>query len=360
MKIKLIMKSWIQGLLLLLSVIIISCDKDNKGEPPPSTNYSDGVFIINEGLFNTGTGTISFMKRDGSAVQHKIYQQANNSIPLGNIVQSMNKIDDKAFIVVNNADKVEIVNIENFKRIKTLNNIIYPAYIIQADSNKAYISCWDKKLVIISLHSLEVVGSVITGTGPTKMLKTDNHVWVLNQGGLGLDSTITIVDISTDEVAQTIQVYPRPTGIQEDKNGNIWIMCSGRGSWHGEASEGHLVCIDPIDHSIIYDFEFPGSAQQPEKLIINSEGDILYYNYPGGVYQFDINTSSLETSPLIARSGMFYSLGFDPKESIIYVSDPVDYVQRGWVFRYDALTGITIDSLKAGIVPTEYLLTKKI
>ena len=358
MQTKLKMKSCIQGFLLLLSVIIVSCEKENKEEPPPSTNYSDGVFIINEGLFNTGTGTISFMKRDGSAVQHKIYQQANNSIPLGNIVQSMNKIDDKAFIVVNNADKVEIVNIENFQRIKTLTNITYPAYIIQAESNKAYISCWDKKLVIVSLHSLEVVGSVNTGTGPTKMLKHENEVWVLNQGGLGLDSTITIVDVSNDEVVQTIQVYPRPTGIQKDKNGNIWIICSGRGYWHGEASEGHLVCIDPDNYLIIHDFEFPGTSQQPEKLIINSEGNILYYNYPGGIYKFEISSSELESLAFIPYSGMFYSLAYDDVENTIYTSDAIDYVQNGIVFKYNAATGELLNTFNAGIVPGEFLFTE--
>jgi len=354
MKTKLIMKSWIQGLFILLSVIIVSCDKDNKEEPPPSTNYSDGVFIINEGLFNTGTGTISFMKSDGSGLLNKIYQQANNSIPLGNIVQSMNKIDDKVFVLVNNDDKVEIVNSANFRRIKTLNNITYPAYIIQADSNKAYISCWDKKLVIVSLHSLEVVGSVNTGTGPTKMLKTNDHVWALNQGGLGLDSTISVVDVSTDEVAQTIQVYPRPTGIQKDKNGNIWIMCSGRGTWHGEASEGHLLCVNPQDYSIIQDFEFPGSAQQPEKLIINSDGDILYYNYPGGIYKFEISSLELETQAFIPYNGTFYGLGFDIVDNVIYSSDAIDYVQNGLVFKFNATSGEMIDSFNTGIVPSEF------
>ena len=146
-------------------------------------------------------------------------------------------------------------------------------------------------------------------------------------------------------------------GIQKDKNGNIWIICSGRGAWHGEASEGHLVCIDPVDYSIIYDFEFPGSAQQPEKLTINNDGDILFYNYPGGIYKFEISSSELESSAFIPYSGMFYSLAYDDVENIIYSSDALDYVQNGLVFRFNANTGEMIDSFNAGIIPGEFFFT---
>ncbi|NOX48085.1 MAG: DUF5074 domain-containing protein [Chlorobi bacterium] len=335
--------------------MFVSCNKDDKKEdPPPSGNFDNGVFIINEGLFNTGTGTISFVKRGSTDVQQKVYQKANNEIPIGNIVQSMNIINGKAFIMVNNADKVEVANWNDFKKIKTLENIPYPAYIIQVDNNKAYISCWDNKLLIVSLENLEITGEIITGTGPTKMLKTGESIWVLNQGGLGLDSTISIIDNSTDQLVHTIPVFPRPTGIQKDKNGNIWVMCSGRGSWQGGDSKGHLLCIDPEDYSIIKDLKFPVSTKHPEKLIINSEGDILFYNYPDGIYKFDVSSGNLETEAFIAHTGFFYGLAYDETDNVIYSSDPLDYVQNGLVYRFDAISGELINSFNAGVIPREF------
>ena len=352
-------KYWIAGLLLIIPFLFLSCEKEEeKKDDSPSNNFSNGVFIVNEGLFNTGTGTISFLEREGSAVQDKIYQQANNSIPIGNIVQSMNIINEQAFILVNNSDKVEIVNSTDFKRLKTIENIPYPAYIIQVDSNKAYISSWDSKLVVISLDDFEIVDEISTGTGPTKMLKVENNVWVLNQGGFGIDSTISVIDASNDQLIQTLQVYPRPTGIQRDKNGNIWIMCSGRGFWQGGDSEGHLVCVDPDNFSIIKNLEFPVKTQHPEKLVINTTSDILYYIYPNGIYKFEISSTELETEAFIPFAGTFYGLAYDMIDDVIYSSDPLDYVQNGLVYRFNANSGEMINSFNAGVIPGEFYVTE--
>ena len=357
MKIKILLHTFLLSALL----IIISCKEDPPvivEDLPVVSDYGEGVYIVNEGLFNTGTGAITFMNRDGSDLQHNIYQQANNSLPLGNVAQSMNRFDNKAFIMINNADKVEVVDIFTFQRIKTLLNITYPAYAIKADDNKVYISSWGNKLFVVYLDILKAVGIINTGTGPTKMLRTGDEVWVLNQGGLGVDSTISVVNVSTDEVAQTIQVYSRPTGIQKDKNGNIWVMCSGKGYWQGNQTKGHLVCIDPLDYSFINDIEFPDTTNHPEKLVINSGGDVLYYNYPGGIYKFEISSSGLDTEAFISHSSMFYGLGLDTVDNVIYASDALDYAQDGLVFRYNAATGIIIDSLYAGIIPGEFYFTE--
>ncbi len=353
-------KPCILGIVLIIPILFFSCEKDDKKEGPPSTEgYSNGVFIVNEGLFNSGTGTVSFVKRGSTDVQQKIYQKANNEIPIGNIVQSMNIIDEKAFILVNNSDKVEIVDRADFIKVKTLENIPYPAYIVQADGNKAYISSWDNKLLILSLDNLEIAGEINTGKGPTKMLKVNNKIWVLNQGGFGVDSTISVIDISADQLAHTIPVYPRPTGIQEDKNGNIWVMCSGRGVWQGGDSEGHLICIDPNDYAILKDFGFPVSTKHPEKLITNSEGDILYYNYPDGIYKFEVSSGNLETEAFIPHTGIFYGLACDKSENVIYSSDPLDYVQNGLVFRFNANSGEIINSFNAGVIPGEFCFAPK-
>ncbi|MCD4681660.1 MAG: hypothetical protein K8R86_00140, partial [Bacteroidales bacterium] len=120
----------ILGLLLLGSWVIISCDKEEDEPPPPdSSGYSEGVFIVNEGPFQTGTGTVTYLSRDGSGIEDHIFQKANNLIPLGNIVQSMTLIEDKVYIAVNNANKIEIVSLKTFQSVQTLENITSPRYI---------------------------------------------------------------------------------------------------------------------------------------------------------------------------------------------------------------------------------------
>lgn len=186
------------------------------------------------------------------------------------------------------------------------------------------------------------------------MAAIEQTIWVLNQGGLSIDSTISVIDYQMDKVISTIPVYPRPTGIQQDKNGLVWVLCSGKAYWHNGASKGHLVAIDPINYSLQKDIVFPDTINHPEKLVINNTGDVLFYNYSDGVYKIGIESNSLETSPFIEYPGTLYSLGYDPVDNYIYISDPVDYIQKGWVFRFNEKTGLVVDSVPAGIVPREY------
>lgn len=341
--------------LILVIAVFSACKKDPVAPHDLPSNFTNGVFIINEGPYNNGTGTISFLKRDGSSVYHNIYQQANSFIPLGNIVQSMTIIDNVAYIAVNNANKIEIASAKNMVSIGKIDNINYPAYIVQSGTGKAYVSSWDNVVYVISTEGKEIIGQIPVGTGPTRMLTVNDKVWVLNQGGLGVDSTVTVIDPSTDQVIETIDLYPRPSGICQDNNGSVWIICSGKGYWQNGATQGHLVSIDPDNFVLQSDFIFPDTINHPESLVIDNQLQTLYYNYPNGIYKFDINNSSLNLSPFIHRQGMFYSLGYDVQDDVLYASDPVDYSQKGWVFRYRASTGEAIDSLKSGVVPVNYV-----
>ena len=179
-------------------------------------------------------------------------------------------------------------------------------------------------------------------------------IWVLNQGGFGVDSTISVIDPSTDQVIQTIDLYPRPTGICQDKNGLVWVMCSGKGYWQNGVTKGHLVSVDPDIFEVQNDFIFPDTINHPESLVIDNQLQTLFYNYANGICNFDINASTLNESAFIHRQGKFYSLGYDEIDDVLYASDPVDFNQNGWVFRYSAESGETIDSIKAGIAPVNY------
>lgn len=348
-------------LMALFIAGIYSCTKETTDQPPVEpAGYSQGVFILNEGPFQTGTGTITYLNRDGSGLVQKIYQEANEGLPLGNIVQSMNlepvaKLH--AYVAVNNANRIEVVDIKTFKRIQTIENITSPRHIYFGSNDKAYISAWDNTVKVISTVGYEFFGQITVGTGPEKMQGVGTSLWVLNQGGFSVDSTISIIDTGTDELIHTLAVYPKPTGIQVDADGFVWVLCSGKG-WNGfpapDDSKAHLLCIHPVNYAIIKDIPFPNNIEHPEKLVINREGDMLYYNQVDGIYRFDIHGNELETAPFVPHAGMYYGLGLDSQTNTLYASDPLDYVQNGRVYRYDAYSGTLLDSLSAGIIPTDF------
>src|SRR5271157_6154691 len=112
----------------IVSVVIIcstllctSCKKDTNNTTV--LNYqNEGVFIINQGIFQTGTGTLSFYDTVTHVVYNDIFQTANGR-PLGNVAQSMQVYNGKGYIVINNANRVEVVNAINILSTGVINGL---------------------------------------------------------------------------------------------------------------------------------------------------------------------------------------------------------------------------------------------
>ena len=94
---------------------------------------------------------------------------------------------------------------------------------------------------------------------------------------------------------------------------------------------------------------FSDISNSPNNLKISSNGETMYY-LNNGVNQLSIYASSLPSSSIINQNGsLFYGLGISPTNDI-YVSDAVDYVQSGIVYRYDS-TASLIHQFSVGIIP---------
>ncbi|MCD4773182.1 MAG: hypothetical protein K8R41_07370, partial [Bacteroidales bacterium] len=317
-----------------IALLAFSCEK-NPDEPVELLD--NRVFVINEGPFQVGTGTLSIIYRDSLTVENNVFEKVNDR-PIGNIVQSMEVFEEKAYIVVNNANKVEIADAENLLSLGVIEDLILPRYFLGVTSEKAYVSCMDNTVAVVNLNNNTITKNIATGTGPERMLLVDYKAFVLNLGGYSVDSTISVINTDVDTVSETILLAPKPNGICEDKNGNLWVICSGNG-WNGWPqagdTEGHLFCIDPENYSILKDISFPSNTEHPEKLVINKSKDKLYYAMPNGIFEFEITATDLNLTPKVAINTMFYGLGFDEKTNYIYASDAKDFVQNGWVYRYN-------------------------
>jgi len=345
------------SLLLLVNLSLIltfsACHKDdpekNGGE------FSDGIFIVNEGIFQTGVGTISFINRTNDSISYDIFEAVNGR-PLGNVAQSMTIFGGKAYIVVNNASKVEVVDAATFESEATITGLTSPRYFLGISKSKGYVTDWAGNVAVVDLDANTVSKKINVKSGPEQMLLSGTQVYILNSGGWSTDSTVSVINTETDEVTNTIQVNHRPTGIAADKNGKIWIMCSGRGysGWpQSTDSEGHLLRINPADNQVEFDYSFISTTLHPDKLVVNKTGDKLYFLFNGGIYSFDITSTTINPVELVSRNNL-YALGYDKKDDYLYVSDPLEYQQDGWVYRYRASDGTIVDSLQTGIIPGNY------
>ena len=172
-----------------LAIFISSCSDDNDDPVEPKGDYENGYFVTNEGPFENGTGTITFVA-DGGAVSQNVYKTVNGE-DLGNIVNSMYIADDKGDIVVNNSNKVVVVNRFTMEKEDVIvgDEIISPRFFV-AGNGPGYLSNWgdpfnteDDFITVVSLSTNEVLSTIPVGEGPEKMLLVGERVYVCLQGG---------------------------------------------------------------------------------------------------------------------------------------------------------------------------------
>ena len=274
---------------------------------------------------------------------------AENNRPLGNVVQSLAFYNNSAYIVANNAEKVEVVDASTFKSTGVINGLLQPRYFIGINSTKGYVSQWLDgtsvgNLAVINLTNNTIIKTITVGHGPELMLLYNSDVFVINTGGDSEDSTISVINSQNDQLIQTISIPHIPSGICLDKNNKLWVKTSG-----------HLLRINPNTYTVEENLSLPSDKPNYfSDLVINSTQDALYYVYSGGIYMFNINNTGLPTTPLISLSYSPYALGYDNTTNYIYVANPLNYIQNGYFYRYNSTTGAQIDNYEVGLIPGNF------
>ncbi|NVO20741.1 MAG: hypothetical protein HXX13_13650 [Bacteroidetes bacterium] len=338
------------SILVVLMMVVFSCKKEDSTSG--NTDYSKGVMISNEGPYLSGSGTVTWFNPDTKEVKQDIFETVNGK-PLGNILQSMDLHNGKVYMVVNNAAKIEVADASTFKSTATITGFSLPRYFLGISDTKAYVTDWANVVDIVNLEGNTVTGTIPTQTGPDLMLKSGKFVFVLNDGGFSVDSTITVINSDNDQVVKTLNVYNRPTGIVEDAAGKVWVMCSGKGYNDFPAdgdTKGYLIRLDPATQTIDLTMEIGDEHNHAEKLVINSEKNMLYFLFNRGVYRLNTAFAGAEPERVLSHDRL-NALTYDGANNIIYTSDRMDFQQAGWVLRYQASGGALIDSIPAGIVP---------
>ena len=94
-----------------------------------------------------------------------------------------------------------------------------------------------------------------------QQLKIENYAYVAISGW-GSGNTISVIDISTNQLTKTITVADNPTNLVSDGN-YLWVLSGGNTIWNSEytAIVGHtsgaLTAINTTSHTIEKTIDFP-------------------------------------------------------------------------------------------------------
>ena len=298
-----------------------------------------GIFIVNQGNFMYGNASLSFYDTESQSFENEIFIRSNG-VNLGDVAHSMTIHNGKGYLVVNNSGIIFIIDIDNCRIEGAISNLTSPRYIYFTNPTKAYISdLYAGKISIYDSSVKRIVGEI--STEPYKssenMVCYKDKLFVSCWSGC---NKILVIDTNRDIIIDEIEVEMEPNSMVIDKNGKLWVLCNDSPSLFKIDTESLQ-----IEKHLYFDED-----DYPHNLTINQEGDTIYYinHY---LCKMAIDNSDISNNQFIKGNGKnFFSLGIDHTNGDIYLSDAIDYVQNGIIYRFSQL-GEPLDTLRGGIIP---------
>ncbi|AOM80364.1 DUF5074 domain-containing protein [Pedobacter steynii] len=208
---------------VFLSAALFSCKKDAPAEAELSQvtgKYEDGFFIINEGWFGHGTGSVSFFNAAGATLKDSIFQKENpgKGFEPGSSTVQFGTIFNKNLYVVSKINGPVVVadakTMKEVGRIPASSEYDWRAFV-GIDENDGLLSSSDG-IYLVNLKTFKPAMRLLGTKGQVgDMLKTDKYVYTLSQS----DGAV-IYNISDYSVAKKIKGVS--LGFARTPNGKVW------------------------------------------------------------------------------------------------------------------------------------------
>lgn len=345
-------------LALLLLLLGVGCDKQPPqlgpepgdclpltypiSDPLAGEAPSERVWILNEGNFQWGNASLGWYEPSSASYFPSVFDSLEQE-PLGDVLQSMAFWEGKAYLVVNNSGKIEVLDAEWGLRTGTITGLTSPRYFLGLTAEKAYVTdLYADAVSVVDLEAETVAGSIPLPGWTEQMQLAANQVFITNPERPWL----YVVDPTTDQLVDSIALRRGGSALVQDGQGDLWVAC---GEDMQDSTAAALYRIDPVTRSVAATYEFP-AGERPGSLAISPDGQWLYFLQDGLRVMATDAAALPDCATIEAGGGLFYGLAVDPANGDVYLSDAVDYVQRGVLLRYDRNLA-PVDEFRAGIIP---------
>ena len=319
----------------------ISCRSDDPIiEPQPKGAYENGIFMANEGNFGTPTATVSFISNDLSTVENNVFSSNNANAALGDVLQTIGFQGDNAYLVLNNSNKIEVVNRYTFKKVATVSDqVSQPRYIAFANNNY-YVTNSSGSSKFVNVYSTTTNAFVkkidLTNSGE-RIVEASGKIFVQN-ASFGSGKKITIINPTSNTIESEVIV---PAG-------NIQKTISTGGSVYTIAStstDSYIYKLTPTG-AISSTVTLTGSANGKN---LERDGAKVFFSSGAKVYSMDLTSTAVPTSPILTLSDNSWSAlyGFNVIDGKIYISNANGFTADSTVEIYST-AGTLLKTITAG------------
>ena len=227
---------------LIFALVCCGEDDDEEVDVP---QVSRAAYIV-----NGAAETLSVFDIETSEMK-------NDVLTLGKIPSDIRIHEDKAYVVNYGDNSVQIIDLESLTEtgIIDVGDGAGPEKIAFVDDSKAYVSCNSTNSVkVIDLASQQATKTIQVGVTPWGVAAVGKKVYVCNtnavfdlaSGAMSYgDTTVSVIDSSTDQVVKDIDVGTNPTDIVVSGD-KVVVLCTGDYA----DIPGELYVIDPVSDEV--------------------------------------------------------------------------------------------------------------
>lgn len=342
-----------QGVLLCLSGagVLSSCDDlkdrtvaDGDGnEINISETGTAEMYILSEGLFHLNNSLLarySFARSQWTP--NWFYQIAQRD--LGDTANDMEAYGSKLYVVVNVSGTMEVIDLAKGKvsrqiELKDENGISRQPRAVAFHKNKAYVCSFDGTVARIDTASLQIDGLIHVGRNPEDLCVQDNKLYVSNSGaldweGIGVDRTVSVVDLNDFRETKKIEVGPNPGKILPGPEHSVFVVTYGE---QIEKGDYHFVCIDTQLDAVKKRYD-----ERVNDFAVNDRLAYLYtFDYKtekSEVKVFDLIAGTVLRSSFITDGTQIqkpYSIYVNPNSGNVYLTEAYNYQVMGDVLCFN-------------------------
>lgn len=333
-----------------------------------------GLYVLNEGNMGNNKCTLDFFDYNTGAYHRNIYAERNPGVvkELGDVGNDIGIYGNKLFAVINCSHFVEVMDVRTGTHIGSIN--ITNCRYITFHEGKAYISSYagpvqidpnsrPGKVVEVDINTLQITREVVVGYQPEEMVITNGKLYVANSGGYrfpNYDRTVSVVDLNTFQVVNTIDVAINLHRMEIDRKGRIYV--SSRGDYYGTGSD--VFIIDSQTEQVIGHLGVAANEMclhQDQLYMISTEWNYVTGSNTIGFARYDTNTQQLVPGNFITDGTekdirLPYGLAVNPETEEIFVSDATNYVTPGYLYCFSP-EGKLRWKVRTGDIPAHFAFT---
>lgn len=344
-----------------LSLILgfTSCEKENNSD---NIIIQGNALIVNYGNYDKVKGEISLFNETSGEITNNYYS-IKAGLPFTSNIESITKHNGKLYFMSNASDKIDAVNLADFKALPSISTDITKPRHMAAKGNKAYVSCWgnvvdwkvmaNSYIAIINLDD-NSVKKVARAGGLEGVAIIGNKLYVAAYG----KKEIAVLDLETEKFLEPIAIpaLARQFVVSGTK---LWVSHVSSYSIPVDASQVGLSCINTTNNKIEKTINIPGIGGNGD-FAINYTNTKLYVlgneAWPSklsNIILVDAVKAEVENDKFITGES-FYGMGFNQTTDKLYVFISPNSSTNGSVRVYNTDATILIDK-ECGISPKSVL-----